>query len=100
MEPAVTGTRYIIDAAAEAGTVRRVVLTSSIGAVAMDPNRSPDAVVDESCWSDLDFCKKTKVTYRYSRRRRVHSLHALHAWICTHATYVFTDRALHCYIYI
>ena len=74
MEPAVTGTRYIIDAAAEAGTVRRVVLTSSIGAVAMDPNRSPDAVVDESCWSDLDFCKKTKV--QYSHRLRVHSLHA------------------------
>ncbi|XP_021304639.1 cinnamoyl-CoA reductase 1 isoform X2 [Sorghum bicolor] len=67
VEPAVTGTRYIIDAAAEAGTVRRVVLTSSIGAVAMDPNRSPDAVVDESCWSDLDFCKKTKNWYCYGK---------------------------------
>jgi nucleoside-diphosphate-sugar epimerase len=64
VEPAVTGTRYIIGAAAEAGTVRRVVLTSSIGAVAMDPNRAPDAVVDESCWSDLEFCKKTKVRTR------------------------------------
>ena len=61
VEPAVRGTRYVIDAAAESGTVRRVVLTSSIGAVAMDPSRAPDAVVDESCWSDLEFCKKTKV---------------------------------------
>ncbi|KAF8732979.1 hypothetical protein HU200_015332 [Digitaria exilis] len=50
---------YVIDAAAVSGTVLRVVLTSSIGADTMDPNRSPDAVVDESCWSDIDFCKNT-----------------------------------------
>nr|CAB3469608.1 unnamed protein product [Digitaria exilis] len=67
VEPAVRGTRHVIDAAAESGTVRRVVLTSSIGAVAMDPNRAPDAVVDESCWSDLDFCKNTKNWYCYGK---------------------------------
>ncbi|TKW19847.1 hypothetical protein SEVIR_4G046000v4 [Setaria viridis] len=68
VEPAVRGTRHVIDAAAEAGgTVRRVVLTSSIGAVAMDPNRAADAVVDESCWSDLDFCKATRNWYCYGK---------------------------------
>lgn len=61
VEPAVIGTRYVINAAADVGTVRRVVLTSSIGAITMDPNRSPDVVVDESCWSDLEYCKSTKV---------------------------------------
>lgn len=60
VEPAVNGTKNVIIAAAEA-KVRRVVFTSSIGAVYMDPNRSPDQVVDESCWSDLEFCKNTKV---------------------------------------
>lgn len=55
------GTKNVIMAAAEA-KVRRVVFTSSIGAVYMDPNRGPDVVVDESCWSDLEFCKNTKVT--------------------------------------
>ena len=60
VEPAVRGTKYVINAAAEAG-VRRVVFTSSVGAVTMDPNRGPDVVVDESCWSDLEFCKNTKV---------------------------------------
>ncbi|TKW10507.1 hypothetical protein SEVIR_6G169100v4 [Setaria viridis] len=67
VEPAVRGTEYVLSAAAEAGTVRRVVFTSSIGAVTMDPNRGPDVVVDESCWSDLDFCKKTRNWYCYGK---------------------------------
>lgn len=60
VEPAVIGTKNVIVAAAET-KVRRVVFTSSIGAVYMDPNRGPDEVIDESCWSDLEFCKSTKV---------------------------------------
>uniref|UniRef100_A0A0D9X8B3 NAD-dependent epimerase/dehydratase domain-containing protein n=1 Tax=Leersia perrieri TaxID=77586 RepID=A0A0D9X8B3_9ORYZ len=67
VEPAVRGTEYVIRAAAEAGTVRRVVFTSSIGAVTMDPNRGPDVVVDESCWSDLDYCKETRNWYCYGK---------------------------------
>jgi cinnamoyl-CoA reductase len=54
------GTRNVMRAAADAG-VRRVVFTSSYGAVHMDPNRSPDAVVDETYWSDYEFCKRTGV---------------------------------------
>lgn len=65
VEPAVNGTKNVIIAAAEA-KVRRVVFTSSIGAVYMDPNRGPDVVVDESCWSDLEFCKNTKVIIIHS----------------------------------
>jgi cinnamoyl-CoA reductase len=57
---AVEGTRNVINAAADEG-VRRAVFTSSYGAVHMDPNRSPDAVLDETCWSDYDFCDKTNV---------------------------------------
>ena len=58
---AVEGTRSVISAAADAG-VRRVVFTSSYGAVHMDPNRSPDAVLDETCWSDYDYCKQSGVS--------------------------------------
>nr|CAB3448294.1 unnamed protein product [Digitaria exilis] len=59
---AVEGTRNVINAAADEGA-RRVVFTSSYGAVHMDPNRSPDAMLDESCWSDYDFCKNTDNLY-------------------------------------
>ncbi|KAB5564909.1 hypothetical protein DKX38_004963 [Salix brachista] len=66
VEPAVNGTKNVIIAASET-KVRRVVFTSSIGAVYMDPNKSPDAVIDESCWSDLEFCKNTKNWYCYGK---------------------------------
>lgn len=66
VEPAVIGTKNVIIAAAEA-KVRRVVFTSSIGAVYMDSNRDPEKVVDESCWSDLEFCKNTKNWYCYGK---------------------------------
>ncbi|CAK7336295.1 unnamed protein product [Dovyalis caffra] len=66
VEPAVKGTQNVIMAAAEA-KARRVVFTSSIGAVYMDPNRGPDVVVDESCWSDLEYCKNTKNWYCYGK---------------------------------
>ncbi|KAF6147254.1 hypothetical protein GIB67_013075 [Kingdonia uniflora] len=66
VEPAVVGTKNVIHAAAETG-VRRVVFTSSIGAVYMDPHRGPDVVVDEKCWSDLEFCKDTKNWYCYGK---------------------------------
>ncbi|KAJ8553611.1 hypothetical protein K7X08_024289 [Anisodus acutangulus] len=66
VEPAVIGTKNVITAAAEA-KVQRVVFTSSIGTVYMDPNRTPDKVVDETCWSDLDFCKNTKNWYCYGK---------------------------------
>ncbi|NP_001274901.1 cinnamoyl CoA reductase [Solanum tuberosum] len=66
VEPAVIGTKNVITAAAEA-KVGRVVFTSSIGTVYMDPNRAPDKVVDETCWSDLGFCKNTKNWYCYGK---------------------------------
>ena len=64
LEPAVNGAKFVIDAAAKA-KVKRVVFTSSIGAVYMNPNRDPQTIVNEDCWSDLDFCKNTKVYIIY-----------------------------------
>ncbi|PHT59959.1 Cinnamoyl-CoA reductase 1 [Capsicum baccatum] len=66
LEPAIIGTKNVIIVAAEA-KVWRVVFTSSICTVYMNPNRAPDKVVDETCWSDLDFCEKTKNWYCYGK---------------------------------
>jgi len=66
IEPAVNGTRNVMEVCAEMG-VKRVVVTSSIGAVYMDPHRDPLAIVDDDCWSDLDYCMQTKNWYCYAK---------------------------------
>ncbi|KAL6847135.1 hypothetical protein ACP4OV_022988 [Aristida adscensionis] len=63
---AIQGTKNVINAAADMG-VQRVVFTSSYGAVHMNPNRSPDQTLDESCWSDLEYCKQTQNWYCYAK---------------------------------
>jgi nucleoside-diphosphate-sugar epimerase len=60
IEPAIRGTRYVMTAVADTG-VKRVVFTSSIGTVYMNPYRDPNRPVDDTCWSDLEYCKNTQV---------------------------------------
>ncbi|XP_057846136.2 cinnamoyl-CoA reductase 1 [Cryptomeria japonica] len=66
LEAAVNGTVNVLKACKELG-VKRVILTSTIGAVYLDPKRSPQDVVDEDCWSDLDYCIETKNWYCYAK---------------------------------
>ncbi|KAL5981979.1 NADPH-cytochrome p450 reductase [Asimina triloba] len=66
LEASVTGTRNVVKACGEVG-VSRLVLTSSWGAVYMDPSRSKDVVLDDKCWSDLEFCKNSKHWYCYGK---------------------------------
>ncbi|GJN22874.1 hypothetical protein PR202_gb10478 [Eleusine coracana subsp. coracana] len=67
MVPAIDGTLNVLRAAKEAGAVRRVVVTSSVSAVV--PNRGWPAgeVVDERCWTDIDYCEKNGVWYPASK---------------------------------
>ncbi|CAN6235385.1 unnamed protein product [Urochloa humidicola] len=66
LDGVIAGTRNVVEAAADAG-VRRLVLSSTISAMYMDPRRDPDAPLDESSWSDLDYCIKTKNWYSYAK---------------------------------
>uniref|UniRef100_A0A7S0A367 NAD-dependent epimerase/dehydratase domain-containing protein n=1 Tax=Pyrodinium bahamense TaxID=73915 RepID=A0A7S0A367_9DINO len=59
LAPAVDGTRSLLEAAEHAG-VRKVVLTASIGSMQVSPT-FPE-VLDESCWTDEDFCREKLLT--------------------------------------
>ncbi|XP_019443362.1 PREDICTED: cinnamoyl-CoA reductase 2-like [Lupinus angustifolius] len=66
IEPAVKGTKNILEACLEA-KVERVVFVSSIAAIVMSPNLPNDKVIDESCWSDKEYCRKTENWYCFSK---------------------------------
>ncbi|GJN38853.1 hypothetical protein PR202_gb27931 [Eleusine coracana subsp. coracana] len=67
LAPAVTGTQNVLRACHEAMSVRRVVVVSSVAAVIMNPEVPDGAVVDEDCWSDVDYCRTTEMWYCLSK---------------------------------
>ncbi|KAK9928491.1 hypothetical protein M0R45_025624 [Rubus argutus] len=64
--PAVKGTLNVLKASLEA-KVKRVVFVSSVAAVAMNPTWPEDQVMDETCWSDKEYCRKTENWYCLSK---------------------------------
>ncbi|TXG51857.1 hypothetical protein EZV62_021026 [Acer yangbiense] len=66
IEPAVKGTFNVMKACHEA-KVKRVVVVSSIAAVVMNPNWPEGQVMDETCWSDKEYCRTTKNWYCLSK---------------------------------
>ncbi|XP_022139393.1 cinnamoyl-CoA reductase 1 isoform X2 [Momordica charantia] len=66
IEPAVKGTLNVLEACLEA-KVKRVVVVSSVAAVVFNPSWPQGQVMDESCWSDKEYCKATKNWYFLSK---------------------------------
>ncbi|KAI4332122.1 hypothetical protein L6164_017057 [Bauhinia variegata] len=59
--PAVKGTLNVLKSCAKSPSVKRVVLTSSISAVAFNGKpRTPEVVIDETWFSYPDFCRESK----------------------------------------
>ncbi|KAL2607779.1 hypothetical protein R1flu_026352 [Riccia fluitans] len=71
--PALKGTINALSSAAKAGTVKRVVFTSSNAAVSFSEAAAyptqPNVVVDESWWSDDEWCVKNEQWYMLSKLR-------------------------------
>jgi nucleoside-diphosphate-sugar epimerase len=62
IDPAVKGTLNVLASCARAQT-KKVVLTSSVAAVAYTPKRTAGSFVDESWWTDVDYCEENKVFF-------------------------------------
>ncbi|KAL2230428.1 UNVERIFIED_CONTAM: Cinnamoyl-CoA reductase 1 [Sesamum indicum] len=64
IEPAVKGTLNVLQSCSKAASVRRVIVTSSMVAVNYNRNyQGPDVVVDETWFSDPEYCRGNKRWY-------------------------------------
>ncbi|KAI4306728.1 hypothetical protein L6164_029981 [Bauhinia variegata] len=61
IDPAVKGTLNVLKSCAKSPSVKRVVLTSSTAAVVLNGKPlTPEVVVDETWFSDPDFCRESE----------------------------------------
>ncbi|KAL5708085.1 hypothetical protein ACHQM5_018919 [Ranunculus cassubicifolius] len=68
IEPAVKGTLNVLGSCAKTPSVKRVVVTSSVAAVAYNKTpRTADTVIDETWFSDAEVCKQAKMWYVLSK---------------------------------
>ncbi|KAL6205063.1 hypothetical protein ACLB2K_022327 [Fragaria x ananassa] len=68
LDPAVKGTLNVLNSCSKSPSIKRVVLTSSIAAVAYNGKpRTPDVVVDETWFTDPGVCKEQKLWYVLSK---------------------------------
>jgi len=67
IDPAVKGTLNVLGSCVKTPSVKKVVVTSSMAAVAYNERpRTPDVVVDETWFSSSELCRQTKVCARTS----------------------------------
>lgn len=60
IKPTIDGVLNIMRSCLKAKSLQKMVFTSSAGAVTMQEHLKP--VYDEDCWTDVDFCRKKKMT--------------------------------------
>eukprot|EP00271_Cylindrocystis_brebissonii_P021069 TRINITY_DN7359_c0_g1_i1.p1 TRINITY_DN7359_c0_g1~~TRINITY_DN7359_c0_g1_i1.p1 ORF type:complete len:331 (-),score=66.62 TRINITY_DN7359_c0_g1_i1:1010-2002(-) len=67
LDPALKGTLSVLKAVAATPGIKRVVLTSSMAAVAYKENRLTTKKWTEEHWSSEDYCKENKFWYQLSK---------------------------------
>jgi nucleoside-diphosphate-sugar epimerase len=61
MAPAIEGTRNVLKACS-ATNVQKLIQVSSVVAAAYNPGWPQGKVIDESSWSDKEFCRENEVS--------------------------------------
>ncbi|XP_058752370.1 cinnamoyl-CoA reductase CAD2-like isoform X2 [Vicia villosa] len=68
IDPAVKGTLNVLKSCAKSPSVKRVVFTSSVAAVALNTRpKNAEVIVDETWFSDPDFCRESQLWYTLSK---------------------------------
>ncbi|XP_043814331.1 phenylacetaldehyde reductase isoform X2 [Manihot esculenta] len=68
IDPALKGTLNVLRSCTKVPSIKRVVITSSMAAVAFNGKPlAPDVIIDETWFSDPDFCEKSKLWYMLSK---------------------------------
>ncbi|KAK9750392.1 hypothetical protein RND81_02G193200 [Saponaria officinalis] len=67
VQPSINGTLNVLKSCIKANSVKRVVLTSSCSAVRYCPDVNVNSPLNESHWSDPEYCKKNRLWYPYAK---------------------------------
>lgn len=67
IDPCVKGTINVLRSCSRSPSVKRVVLTSSCSSIRYDYNSLERSPLDESHWSNLDYCQKYNLWYAYAK---------------------------------
>ncbi|XP_010916354.1 tetraketide alpha-pyrone reductase 2 isoform X2 [Elaeis guineensis] len=67
INPAIKGTANVLKSCSKASSVRRVVLTSSCSSIRYRDDATQASPLNESSWSDIDYCKRYSLWYAYAK---------------------------------
>ncbi|KAH7679259.1 Cinnamyl-alcohol dehydrogenase protein [Dioscorea alata] len=67
IDPAVKGTLNVLNSCAKISSIKRVVVTSSMAAVAFNERWTHDVMIDETWFSSVDFCERNELWYALSK---------------------------------
>ncbi|XP_057477355.1 tetraketide alpha-pyrone reductase 2-like isoform X1 [Actinidia eriantha] len=67
VDPCIKGTLNVLSSCTRASSMRRVVLTSSCSSIRYQDNAQLVSPLNESHWSDLEYCKRCNLWYAYAK---------------------------------
>ncbi|PSR91170.1 Tetraketide alpha-pyrone reductase [Actinidia chinensis var. chinensis] len=67
VDPCIKGTLNVLSSCTRASSMRRVVLTSSCSSIRYQDNAQLVSPLNESHWSDLEYCKRYNLWYAYAK---------------------------------